>query len=197
MLTRTEKKFPKDIVGLTSLRFYAVFYVILFHYHFLFSPAVDLILSKGYLAVDFFFILSGFILAHCYLSTLENKTFTYRHFLIKRIAPTPQPVKSAPTPQQTKTPQQQATRAAPTPQQQQIKTPQQQAKAEVKPDKTNNSSVATKKRTAAKRDEDDEDFDLRLGKLNDIDNDSDLEKEFEDDLKNLEFYTNMRSPANK
>ncbi|MBK9584780.1 MAG: acyltransferase [Alphaproteobacteria bacterium] len=86
MLTRTEKKFPKDIVGLTSLRFYAVFYVILFHYHFLFSPAVDLILSKGYLAVDFFFILSGFILAHCYLSTLENKTFTYRHFLIKRIA---------------------------------------------------------------------------------------------------------------
>ena len=109
-----------------------------------------------------------------------------------KAAPTPQPVKAAPTPQQTKTPQQQTK----TPQQQ-TKTPQQQAKTEAKPDKTNNPAVATKKRTAAKRDEDDEDFDLRLGKLNDIDNDSDLEKEFEEDLKNLEFYTNMRSPANK
>ncbi len=86
MLTRTEEKFPKDIQGLTSLRFYAVFYVILFHYHFLFNSAVDLILSKGYLAVDFFFILSGFILTHCYLDSLKAGTFSYRNFMVKRIA---------------------------------------------------------------------------------------------------------------
>lgn len=86
MLKRTEEKFPRDIGGLTALRFYAVFYVILFHYHFLFNPAVDHIMSKGYLAVDFFFILSGFILTHCYLDGLKNRTFSYRSFLIKRIA---------------------------------------------------------------------------------------------------------------
>lgn len=83
MLTRTQEKFPKDIEGLTSLRFYAVFYVILFHYHFLFSPAVDLILSKGYLAVDFFFILSGYILTHCYLGALQQATFSYTLYMIQ------------------------------------------------------------------------------------------------------------------
>ncbi|MCB9976826.1 MAG: acyltransferase [Rhodospirillales bacterium] len=86
IISRSTTDFPKNIKGLTSLRFFAVLYVILFHYHFKFTPSVDLIISKGYLAVDFFFILSGFILTHCYFEALQNKTFSYRGFLIRRIA---------------------------------------------------------------------------------------------------------------
>ena len=78
--------YPKNIKGLTSLRFAAVLYVILFHYHFKFHPSIDLIISKGYLAVDFFFILSGFILTHCYKQSIQDGTFSYRSFMIRRIA---------------------------------------------------------------------------------------------------------------
>lgn len=61
-------------------------YVVLFHYHFKFHPSVDLIIAKGYLAVDFFFILSGFILAHCYRESINSGTFSYRGFLVRRFA---------------------------------------------------------------------------------------------------------------
>lgn len=86
IITRAPAPFPKDIAGLTSLRFMAVLYVVLFHYHFKFHPAIDLIIAKGYLAVDFFFILSGFILTHCYYEALKSGTFSYRGFLVRRIA---------------------------------------------------------------------------------------------------------------
>lgn len=50
--------------------------------HFIF----DLIASKGYLAVDFFFILSGFILTHSYLSAIRDESFSYKDFMIRRLA---------------------------------------------------------------------------------------------------------------
>lgn len=40
----------------------------------------------GYLAVDFFFILTGFVLAHVYLRQLEAGTYRHVHFLKKRFA---------------------------------------------------------------------------------------------------------------
>lgn len=90
MLTKTEKHFPDDLPVLTSLRFFAALFTALFHMHFFygksFFPFVDNIMSKGDLAVDFFFILSGFILTHCYLSHILEGHFTYKNFIIRRLA---------------------------------------------------------------------------------------------------------------
>ncbi len=78
-----------EIKSLTALRFLAAFYVSLFHVH-NFSGidlgALNIFLSNGYLAVDFFFVLSGFILAYTYAQSYIDKTFSYKEFVIKRIA---------------------------------------------------------------------------------------------------------------
>jgi peptidoglycan/LPS O-acetylase OafA/YrhL len=76
-----------EIRSLTSLRFFAAFWVVLYHYmqQLPDQPAVPVVKS-GYLAVDFFFILSGFVLAHANYLKWTEKTFRYRDFLIKRIA---------------------------------------------------------------------------------------------------------------
>lgn len=78
-----------EIKSLTALRFFAAFYVSLFHVH-NFS-GIDLgifntFLSNGYLAVDFFFILSGFILAYTYHDIYQRKQYSHRDFIIKRLA---------------------------------------------------------------------------------------------------------------
>jgi len=44
------------------------------------------VLSKGYLGVDLFFILSGFILCHVYLRPFGERRFSYRAFLWARLA---------------------------------------------------------------------------------------------------------------
>lgn len=44
------------------------------------------IMINAHLAVDFFFILSGFILTHTYLKGYQDGKFSYRSFLIKRLA---------------------------------------------------------------------------------------------------------------
>lgn len=41
------------------------------------------LVPRGYLAVDFFFVLSGFVLAHAYLGQLQ-KTLSTTEFLLKR-----------------------------------------------------------------------------------------------------------------
>ena len=79
-----------DIPALTSLRFFAALYVCLFHIS-VFSQLdahswLNNFFSSGYMAVDFFFILSGFILSHNYAESIANKTFSYFSFLSKRIA---------------------------------------------------------------------------------------------------------------
>jgi peptidoglycan/LPS O-acetylase OafA/YrhL len=62
---------PKTLPGLTGLRGIAALWVVLYHYTNLYLPALATkafggVIGHGYLAVDLFFILSGFVLAHCY-----------------------------------------------------------------------------------------------------------------------------------
>src|SRR5262250_2089877 len=80
--------YPQHIKPLTSLRFIAAFWVLL--YHFKDHLGLDLgrwgLVADGYLGVDLFFTLSGFILAHVYLTSLEGGRFGYAGFLKNRIA---------------------------------------------------------------------------------------------------------------
>jgi peptidoglycan/LPS O-acetylase OafA/YrhL len=80
--------YPQDLKPLTSLRFLAAFWVLL--YHFKDHLGLDLgqwgLAAHGYLGVDLFFTLSGFILAHVYLTSLEDGRFGYGGFLKNRLA---------------------------------------------------------------------------------------------------------------
>jgi len=69
-----------SIASLTSLRFFAAVYVLLFHSGAGFLgkavPALSFLetfLGNGYLGVTFFFVLSGFILAHVYDGKLRSR----------------------------------------------------------------------------------------------------------------------------
>jgi peptidoglycan/LPS O-acetylase OafA/YrhL len=87
MTTSTE---PSRIVPLTSARFFAAFYVLLYHgvpnlpslhnHHGLFTRIVSL----GYVSVSFFFMLSGFILTIVYLKS--NAPLNKRRFFVSRFA---------------------------------------------------------------------------------------------------------------
>jgi peptidoglycan/LPS O-acetylase OafA/YrhL len=72
---------------LTGLRFFAAMWVVLFHYWpklaVGFSPAL---VEKGYLGVELFFVLSGFILCHVYLENFGEGRFRYGAFLWNRLA---------------------------------------------------------------------------------------------------------------
>lgn len=80
--------YPQDLKPLTSLRFIAAFWVLL--YHFKDHLGLELgrfgLVADGYLGVDLFFTLSGFILAHVYLTSLDAGRFGYGGFLKNRIA---------------------------------------------------------------------------------------------------------------
>ncbi|MBN8605292.1 MAG: acyltransferase [Caulobacterales bacterium] len=84
----TAAPYPQDIKPLTSLRFIAAFWVLL--YHFKDHLGLDLgrfgLIADGYLGVDLFFTLSGFILAHVYLESLQTGRFGYGGFLKNRLA---------------------------------------------------------------------------------------------------------------
>lgn len=76
---------------LTSMRFLAAMWVVLYHYW----PSLDLgalagwvpgVVAKGYLGVELFFILSGFILCHVYLQAVGERGFRYGGFLWARLA---------------------------------------------------------------------------------------------------------------
>lgn len=78
---------PADLRSLTALRFIAAMWVALFA----FWPNLDVpvmpgIVAKGYLGVELFFVLSGFILCHVYLEAHGERRFSYRGFLWARIA---------------------------------------------------------------------------------------------------------------
>ncbi|MBB5747349.1 peptidoglycan/LPS O-acetylase OafA/YrhL [Brevundimonas variabilis] len=78
---------PADLRALTALRFIAAMWVALFA----FWPNLDVavfpnLVAKGYLGVELFFVLSGFILCHVYLEPHGEKRFSYRGFLWARIA---------------------------------------------------------------------------------------------------------------
>ncbi len=83
---------PQDLKPLTSLRFWAALWVVLFHYR-TYADAngaswgwASSLLGKGYLGVDFFFVLSGFVLAHVYGREFSSGTYRHSRFLVKRIA---------------------------------------------------------------------------------------------------------------
>lgn len=86
--TPAGQAFPADLKALTSLRYLAALWVVVFHFRPYAGPeAVGVpVLYHGYLAVDFFFILSGFVLAHVYRTSLREGTYSHRSFVIKRLA---------------------------------------------------------------------------------------------------------------
>ena len=78
---------PTDLRALTALRFMAAMWVALFS----FWPNLDVgflpnVVARGYLGVELFFVLSGFILCHVYLAAAGEKRFSYSGFLWARIA---------------------------------------------------------------------------------------------------------------
>jgi peptidoglycan/LPS O-acetylase OafA/YrhL len=71
------------IKPLTSLRFFFAFGVFLHHYG---IGDGQVIFPEGYLGVNFFFILSGFIISYNYKQKFIEKTISKREFIIARIA---------------------------------------------------------------------------------------------------------------
>ena len=81
---------PPDLRALTTLRFLAALWVVLFaawpHLDVAFVPIA---VTKGYLGVEVFFVLSGFILSHVYLEAAgrgREAGFSYRSFLWARLS---------------------------------------------------------------------------------------------------------------
>ncbi len=79
----------REIRPLTGLRGLAAFYVVLYHSNLLtWSGSPSAFVQHGYMAVDLFFVLSGFVMAMCY-GTMFRDEFSFRHystFLIRRLA---------------------------------------------------------------------------------------------------------------
>jgi peptidoglycan/LPS O-acetylase OafA/YrhL len=83
----------QEIVPLTSLRGFAAMAVILTHYSATIQPLANAnfpsVAPHGYLAVDIFFVLSGFIMAYTYLPAFRADrgwAAAYGPFLTKRVA---------------------------------------------------------------------------------------------------------------
>jgi peptidoglycan/LPS O-acetylase OafA/YrhL len=76
----------QEIRPLTSLRFFAAMWVVLYHYWPNLSASLPPMVEKGYLGVELFFILSGFILCHVYLDSAADGRFRYGGFLWARLA---------------------------------------------------------------------------------------------------------------
>ena len=89
MFARAPTVYPADIRPLTALRFVAALVIVAYHLVLILpfdGAAVSGVFGKGYLGVDFFFILSGFILAHVYLDAAERKTLNPIAFYGRRLA---------------------------------------------------------------------------------------------------------------
>ncbi len=86
-LVRAPVVLPEQIRPLTSLRFFAALWVVLYTY----IQELDLgvhfgLIDHGYLGVDLFFVLSGFILSHVYLEGFGGGRFNYGSFITHRLA---------------------------------------------------------------------------------------------------------------
>ena len=78
---------PADLRPITALRFGAAMWVAVYSFwENLAGAGQSGLVAKGYLGVELFFVLSGFILSHVYLAAVGEKRFSYRGFLWARIA---------------------------------------------------------------------------------------------------------------
>jgi peptidoglycan/LPS O-acetylase OafA/YrhL len=81
-----------QLPSLTSLRGLAALWVVLYHYSVQCFPNLDAVtyshlIHKGYLAVDMFFMLSGFVMTHVYHRAFSQSIAShYRSFMVARIA---------------------------------------------------------------------------------------------------------------
>ena len=78
---------PENLKPLTTMRFFAAAWVVLYHYWpLLVAGEKPALVARGYLGVELFFVLSGFILSHVYLESFGARTFSYGRFLWARLA---------------------------------------------------------------------------------------------------------------
>jgi peptidoglycan/LPS O-acetylase OafA/YrhL len=78
---------PADLRPITALRFVAAMWVAVYAFWENLAGAGQVgLVAKGYLGVELFFVLSGFILSHVYLEAAGEKRFSYRSFLWARVA---------------------------------------------------------------------------------------------------------------
>lgn len=98
---RVKTALRSSLEPLTGLRFLAALWVLVYHYTIEFRFAtgqeeaayiasrrnpIDLVLIQGHLAVDYFFILSGFILAYTYVTADGGLRDGKRNFWVARVA---------------------------------------------------------------------------------------------------------------
>jgi peptidoglycan/LPS O-acetylase OafA/YrhL len=82
----------KYLSNLTPLRGIAALWVVVFHFSEIVAKFVStdrsLLLSKGYLMVDLFFIMSGFIICHVYNENFQSgfSGYNFRRFVVARFA---------------------------------------------------------------------------------------------------------------
>lgn len=81
---------PKDVPALTGLRAVAAWWVVLYHVRAAFAPHVSdgalAFLAKGYLAVDMFFVLSGFVIYLNYANRIAQTVASVSDFMVRRVA---------------------------------------------------------------------------------------------------------------
>ena len=82
---------PANLRQLTAFRFFAAAWVVLFGFWDLLRPearfgAPPALVGKGYLGVELFFVLSGFILSHVYAAARAEGRFRYGPYLWARLA---------------------------------------------------------------------------------------------------------------
>lgn len=78
----------KEIKAMTGIRGAAAVFVMVYHFEYR-STSNDMfsaMLHHGYLSVDLFFVLSGFVMAHVYGRSLTDGAFRFRSFLWHRVA---------------------------------------------------------------------------------------------------------------
>lgn len=81
-----ERPVPADLKQLTALRFFAAAWVVAYDYLPSLTGSRPLFVDKGYLGVELFFVLSGFILCHVYLDAAGPGRLNYAAFLWARLS---------------------------------------------------------------------------------------------------------------